>query len=387
MIEITTLFSQSDSISAKKPINLEEAIATRKSFKMIKSKKDIKATVFEAVNQFFGKSQKACWTRSLKHTDLTMLTSICNSLVDSEADFNRRLVLLVYVFIVETCINHSILLNGFVELQRYVTHCEFRKSAGSHADAPMFKFDTLKSFYPVSQEDIKSLYEWLGRQYLCSRQVNTDTTFVEYVPSLVLPSFNQVKLLSDKQRQLVKTFMVIAAKRMHQSRLFMTHNKTKNFMEYSDFITDYQNRFRYLAINKKSESQFNFSCSHSERFKADEVLEIQESPGPLNLRMNSFNEKVSNRPRFKSDTLRYGLQPIPISVKKISNKITSIHMQRESSKELIAEPQVCSYCQTQVNGLIWICSKCFHGGHLSHMNKWFADNSNCAKCFNCKCRE
>lgn len=393
--EIADLFSLSGVQQEKKSVSLEKVnsprgtIKVQKQSNLIKSKAEIKRVVFEAINQFYGISVKPCTLRNLSHTDLTMLVSIWNSLIDKEKDFKSRIILLVYIFILETALNHIVLVKAFLELQKTSAQTDFRKSCGTVGEISNFDFESVKPFQPISQEDIKSLYEWYGRQLLNPKLVNNDAAFVEFVPNIMLPSFNAFRVLSDSQKSLVKTFMAIAAKRIHQTRMFMTHNKVKNFMEYSDFITDYLNRFKHLSINKKAESQFNFSCTFSEKFKVDENLEFLDVPGALSRdrKMMSFSEKQTNRPRFKSETLRYGLQPIPTSTKKLSNRNTLVHVQRESSKEVEAEPQKCSFCQSQVNGLFWMCSKCFHGGHLNHMNRWFKENSNCAKCFNCKCRE
>jgi hypothetical protein len=42
----------------------------------------------------------------------------------------------------------------------------------------------------------------------------------------------------------------------------------------------------------------------------------------------------------------------------------------------------CSICRISVKGLTMLCFKCFHGGHLSHINNWFKNNK---KCLNCDC--
>lgn len=343
--------------------------------------------MIDAIRQFFGVSERPCSLRNLQHTDLTLLKSIWNSLIDADSNFSSKLVMLVYIFIIETAINHTKFINELTELQKHLDQGELRKSCGGIMDISYLKLDSVNSFYPLTQEDIMTLYEWYGRQLLSPKMVHSDSNFVEFVPNLVLPSFNSFKVINDDQNALVKTFMAVVAKKMHHGRQFMTHNKVKNFMEYCDFFNDYLNRFKYLSINKKAESQFNFSCTFSEKFKADEINEIQDIPGPLHRRMKSMSEKPPCRPRFKSDTLIHGLQPIANSSKRLSTRNAAVHVQRESSKELVTEPQKCSYCQSQVNGLIWICSKCLHGGHLNHMNTWFKENSNCPKCFNCKCRD
>lgn len=47
----------------------------------------------------------------------------------------------------------------------------------------------------------------------------------------------------------------------------------------------------------------------------------------------------------------------------------------------------CSICHLSVKGLSWFCTSCLHGGHLSHMSKWFEDNDVCPTGCGCKCKE
>ena len=45
----------------------------------------------------------------------------------------------------------------------------------------------------------------------------------------------------------------------------------------------------------------------------------------------------------------------------------------------------CSVCQIAVQGLMFICPSCGHGGHFTHILEWFKTNSVCPKCWNCEC--
>lgn len=390
--EISSLFSlhnlccqkdQKDAVSFTPKNNHGQAT-------VIKNCKDLKMTALEEINQFFGVSKCKSLLRKYTITEYTMLRSICNSLLQNDFSHPDRISLLVYIYIIETCANHSIMVNNFVYLQRTLCQSDLRKSCGSKTDnKQMFRFESIDSFNAVNSEDFKSMYNWLATQMLNQKMQNCEGKFIEYVPSFMVPSFSSVRFLSEKQRSLVRNFMTIAAKRMHQTRDFLIHTRAKNFMEYSDLVAEFQKRFKYLSEQKKAESVFNFSQTGTERHECEDIAELQDSPQPLVSlrRMSSLHERVGNRPRFKSDTLRYGLQPIPTSGKKISYSNHTVHVHHESEKELIAEHQKCSTCEGRITGLYWICTKCFHGGHINHMRKWFRDNQYCAKCFNCKCRE
>lgn len=47
----------------------------------------------------------------------------------------------------------------------------------------------------------------------------------------------------------------------------------------------------------------------------------------------------------------------------------------------------CSICHLSVKGLSWFCTSCLHGGHFSHMSKWFEENDVCPTGCGCKCKE
>lgn len=360
-----------------------------KSMPILRNFKDIREAVFEEICQFFGVSKKPSMILKFKSTDYTILKSICSGLLGNIQDQPEKLILLVYIFILETIVNHSILVNSFMELQNSMALHEGRKSTGSKKEKHHFKFDSLVSFSLVTSEDFKNMYNWLGSQMLNQRAQFFEGKYLEFLPTFIFPNFSPIKLLSEKQKSLVKSFMKIAAKRMHQSRNFIVHLRAKNFMEYSDLVSEYQMKFKYLSEQKKSESIFNFSHTCSEYAAGDEFGELHESPIPLTSlrRMKSLHGSQMNRPRFNSDTLRYGLQPIPTSGKKISHSNHAVHVQPDSKTELISEPQLCATCDSRITGLFWMCTKCFHGGHINHIAKWFRDHQYCAKCFNCKCRE
>ena len=52
------------------------------------------------------------------------------------------------------------------------------------------------------------------------------------------------------------------------------------------------------------------------------------------------------------------------------------------------EPLVCTICRLPVTGLSIVCPVCGHGGHLQHVQDWFADHHRCpaAKC-SCLCKK
>lgn len=356
---------------------------------IFKNWKELKQTACDEVSQFFrvSKSTKSS-LRNYKSTDFTLLRSICASLLHNDCSHAGKLNLLVYVYILETCANHCSMVNNFAQLQR-TCQVDLRKSSGSRIDHPTFKFDSMQSFTAINSEDFKCMYSWLSMQMLNQKMQNCEGRFIEYVPSFMVPSFAAIRLMTEKQRGLVRAFMAVAAKRMHQTRDFITHTRAKNFMEYSDLVAEYQKQFKHLSDQKKSESMFNFSQTCTDNIDREDIAELNDSPQPLISlrRQKSLHERVGNRPRFKSDTLRYGLQPIPTSGKKISYSNHSVHVHHDTDSELIADRQSCSTCEGKITGLYWSCAKCFHGGHLSHMRKWFRDNEYCAKCFNCKCRE
>lgn len=45
----------------------------------------------------------------------------------------------------------------------------------------------------------------------------------------------------------------------------------------------------------------------------------------------------------------------------------------------------CSICRLPVRGSCSICSKCLHGGHVSHFDAWFQTNDFCPTGCGCKC--
>ncbi|RNA39122.1 WD repeat-containing 24 [Brachionus plicatilis] len=46
---------------------------------------------------------------------------------------------------------------------------------------------------------------------------------------------------------------------------------------------------------------------------------------------------------------------------------------------------LCSYCHLPVKRLYAWCNACCHGGHLSHMMKWFEANRKCPTGCGCTC--
>jgi len=45
----------------------------------------------------------------------------------------------------------------------------------------------------------------------------------------------------------------------------------------------------------------------------------------------------------------------------------------------------CSVCNELVLGLKIYCNNCEHGGHPSHLTKWFQNQDQCPACYNCHC--
>lgn len=45
----------------------------------------------------------------------------------------------------------------------------------------------------------------------------------------------------------------------------------------------------------------------------------------------------------------------------------------------------CSVCSEFVLGLRVYCNNCEHGGHPSHLTRWFQTQELCAACNNCRC--
>ena len=44
----------------------------------------------------------------------------------------------------------------------------------------------------------------------------------------------------------------------------------------------------------------------------------------------------------------------------------------------------CMVCEKQVRGVLVVCPKCEHGGHLKHVKGWFLNHETCPLC-DCRC--
>jgi hypothetical protein len=60
--------------------------------------------------------------------------------------------------------------------------------------------------------------------------------------------------------------------------------------------------------------------------------------------------------------------------------------QKCSNVKKICRPATCSVCEEPVKGLYIWCQGCSHGGHMEHLEKWFAVHTVCPtgcghKCF------
>ena len=73
----------------------------------------------------------------------------------------------------------------------------------------------------------------------------------------------------------------------------------------------------------------------------------------------------------------------PDSIKTAPQAVDFIILIQKEEKE---KHELCSICKSKVSGSIVCCSKCSHGGHMSHIKGWFSKNSTCpvADC-ECEC--
>lgn len=387
----------------------------------IKSSDQIHSFASEFILQFFGYSLNKVIFIGYKYSDYLMLKLVCKKLlsntIEPQDQDNKDYSILVKLYLLEIYANHCHLVSLFAnlfkavkEIERNTSEDKFRESHPARTRKESIElFDCFfnSHFTQIKQNYLEKLENWLKAELVEPRQVHqtmSDQGLVIVKTPLTIPSFMPVRLLSLEQRNLAKDMLKRASKYFYQNKYFITNLRVSKLVHYEETLQKAFESFQNIIKNKKTGLTANTEAADSigEPYYGDLQTFIHEEKTKrksMNLRemanqvaaqpaSSTMNKPTSSAHRARFISISHNSTSNPSS-----NHLTRSHGSDRSAKleQLLstsaAKKPSCAICNRKVIGLLWLCPKCMHGGHINHMKQWFAQNSTCPTCFNCNCQQ
>ena len=354
------------------------------SKKIPTSQKSMKSITRDLVSQFFGNSRHPSLFGGYSHTDFTILRRMCRSFIELSNKNGQDFSLICHTYFLEGFANHHYLASSINEMYHSFSNKIHDKSNKAILEKILFNTDLKDSIEPIKEHYLNQMVLEMAKLRISETKARENGNFLEVSPAVCFPTFSRLNIMDPKERKLALNFLNVLMKYLNENQMFIHQLRIKKLVEYNQMVLKYQNKLSGLSQEIRSDSVYCFSVGDTEGmldedFKIEDDVQIKKKN-----RKSTQSAQNLSRSRFISSTSPTTFKDR--SSRNIPHQIKENPPQVEEKQKEESTTATCSICQRKVSGLIWICTKCTHGGHLHHMNRWFGQNSKCPTCFDCNCK-
>lgn len=377
------------------------------------------------ISEFLGASQQPNIFHSLRYTDAQIMTRVCRNLLERRPN---DYFLLFCVFVIDICAKYWVFVTGFKSLFDIVKKNPSTGLMGLDMHTKALLEQPKFAFKRLSKQDLDLALRWFKDIMKMDVKHETCQKFIQIIPTLSIPSFKALSILSKQQTELAKAIVQISADFAHQHRAFVIQTRIIRFLEFANYLSEVHAGFEAVSESKRSAKVLNLGKCPSNRlidnrdlnaysglkpilqmlFGADYVPIFPDTtkksedkylkrPGQVELfggstdvtpqfgivpssRMNP-NPKLGKHSAASKERPPQSLSQLRLSVKKSAQPKENT-IQQIGAAVVVPEKPICCFCDMPVRGLFRLFPKCKHGGHVDHFNSWLEGRTqkDCPRC-------
>ena len=377
------------------------------------------------ISEFLGASQQPNIFHSLRYTDAQIMTRVCRSLLERRP---QDYFLLFCIFVIDICAKYWVFLAGFKSLFDTVNKNSSAGVLGLDMHTKTLLEQPKFAFKRVSKQDLDRALHWFEKIMKTDVRHETCQKFIQIIPTMSIPSFKALSILSPQQTELAKAIVQIAADFAHQHRAFVIQTRIIRFLEFASYLSEVHAGFEAVSESKRSAKVLNLgqNSPNQQTVPRDAVTQnalkpmiqmlfgaeydplapdltkkpdekYSQRPGQLDLfggsaditpqlgfvpssRMNP-NPKTGKQTALSKERPPQSLSQRQLSAKK-SMQPKENTIQQIGTALLVPEKPICCFCDMPVRGLFRLFPKCKHGGHVEHFNSWLEGRTHkdCPRC-------